>query len=403
MHILYYHQYFISREGAGGTRSYENALALVKAGHNVTMVCGHSKSGLISKYKKGIRFGKIDGINVIQFDTQYSNTQSFMRRSISFFTFIIRSSRLIFTLNYDIIVTTSTPLTIGIPGIIAKVFRRKYFIFEVRDLWPELPKAMGVIKNPIILSLMSLLEYLIYKSADRLIGLSGGMVNGISKRGISENRIMLIPNGCDNDLFSAEEKYKRAAPMLDDDFIVIFSGAHGLANGLDAVLDTAVYLKSLEENNIKFLFVGEGNCKSDLIRRSETEELNNCIFLPSVSKNKIVKILKNADIGLQVLKDIPEFYNGTSPNKFYDYISAGLPVITNYPGEIAELIIKNNIGKVVDSDNPEDFANALLELRNNPEMRYKMKTNALELALDKFDRKKLVNKWVKWVTEGLSV
>ena len=151
MKILIYHQYFISRDGAGGTRTYENGKALIEAGHSVTVVCGSGHSGLVSDYKNGVRSGSVDGIQVIQFDTKYSNYQSMPRRALSFLSFILRSSHLIFTLDYDLIFATSTPLTIGIPGILAKILRRKCFVFEVRDLWPELPKAMGIITNPIAL------------------------------------------------------------------------------------------------------------------------------------------------------------------------------------------------------------------------------------------------------------
>tara|TARA_B100000575_G_scaffold294067_1_gene307838 strand:+ start:15695 stop:16912 length:1218 start_codon:yes stop_codon:yes gene_type:complete len=401
MHILYFHQYFISREGSGGTRSYENAIALVKAGHKVTVICGHSKSGLKSDYKNGLRVGIVDGINIIQINTKYSNHQSFPRRAASFMAFILRSSRYVFSLDYDIIVTTSTPLTVGIPGILAKILRKKYFIFEVRDLWPELPKAMGIIKNPLILALMSLLEYCSYKSANKLIGLSSGMVDGIVRRGIKRSSIKLIPNGCDNLLFQSEvsNPYIKINEISDNDFIAIFSGAHGIANGLDAVLDTAKYLKSINEHNIKFIFIGDGSSKKDLIQRANSEELMNCIFLQPMPKTDIVSYIKNADVGLQVLKNIPEFYNGTSPNKFYDYISAGIPVITNYPGEVAKLIERNNIGIAVEPDNIRAFAEAILYLKNMKEDIAVMKNNSLKLAKDEFDRDKIVEAWVNWVTE----
>jgi len=397
MHILYYHQYFISRDGAGGTRSYENAKALIASGHKVTMVCGHGFSGLTSDYKSGVRLGVIDDINIIQFDTKYSNNQSLPRRALSFFLFTVRSARFVFSLEYDLIFTTSTPLTIGIPGILAKIFRGKYFVFEVRDLWPELPKAMGVVTNPLVLLGMSILEYCTYKSADRLIGLSGGMVEGIVRRGIPKDRVALLPNGCDLSLFDDQDIRIKDSIFSNDNFVVIFAGAHGIANGLDSVLDAAIYISELGEDKIKFLFIGDGKSKPDLIKVAHKKKLGNCTFMPSMPKNNIVRYLINANVGLQALQNIPEFYNGTSPNKFFDYIAVGLPVLNNYPGWISNLIEENNCGVTVVPDDSGAFADELLKISNNRNKLNLMSINAKQLARKSFDRDILAKEWIDWV------
>ena len=401
MKILIYHQYFISRDGAGGTRTYENGKALIEAGHSVTVVCGSGHSGLVSDYKNGVRSGSVDGIQVIQFDTKYSNYQSMPRRALSFLSFILRSSHLIFTLDYDLIFATSTPLTIGIPGILAKILRRKCFVFEVRDLWPELPKAMGIITNPIALGGLSMLEYLIYHSADRMIGLSGGMVEGIVRRGISGDKVALLPNGCDLRLFDTSGVVLKENLFDADDFVVIFAGAHGIANGLHNIINTAAYLQDLGEIQIKFLFIGHGNCKQGLIADVESKDLKNCTFLPPMPKHEVGNYFMIADVGLQALKNIPEFYNGTSPNKLYDYMAAGLPIIINYPGEAAQVITTNNLGIAVSPDNPAALGDALILLKNNPSMVIEMGLASRRVAVEKFDRKKISQSWVSWVTEGV--
>src|SRR5690606_1979552 len=184
--------------------------------------------------------------------------------TITFLRFAYRSIGLALTRDYDLVFATSTPLTAGIPGIFARWLRRKPFVFEVRDLWPELPREMGVITNPIILGLMSLLEWATYRSAHRLIGLSPGIVAGIERRGVYRELIALIPNGCDLDIFQGkvEDNAHSARDDLDNsdggdpdttaprrpdgvaesDLMAIFTGAHGIANGLDAVLDAAAEL-----------------------------------------------------------------------------------------------------------------------------------------------------------------
>ncbi len=399
MHILLYHQYFISREGYGGTRSYENAQALINAGHTVTVVCGDGQSGLNNEYIRGKRRGNVDGIDIIQFDTKYSNHQSLFRRSMSFFMFAIRSISIVFTEKYDVIFATSTPLTIGIPGIFAKLFLRKTFIFEVRDLWPELPVAMGVIKNPLIIYAMSFLELLTYKSADRLVGLSKGMVDGIVKRGIPRNKVKLLPNGCDIELFDLSNNDVPDEIFNKGFFIAIFSGAHGVANGLDEIIDTASYLKDINEKEIKFLLIGDGKCKPDLILKTKERGLDNCIFRDPVSRNEITSYLKNSDIGLQILKNIPEFYNGTSPNKFYDYLSAGIPVLVNYPGEVAEIVEKEKSGIAVKPEDHKAFANALINLKNDSKRHNEMKKNSKKIARERFNRKFIIKDWVNWITK----
>ncbi len=195
MRILYFHQHFVTPKGSGGTRSYEMAKRLIVRGHSVVMVCGNysgGDTGLSAPFVQGFRRGFVDGIDVIEFDLAYSNSDSFVKRSFIFLKYVFRSLKLVFSENYDLIFATTTPLTAGIPGIVGRWFRGKPFVFEVRDLWPELPKAMGVITNPLVLLAMSLLEWLSYRSANRLIGLSPGIVDGIAKRGNPASPVVRI-------------------------------------------------------------------------------------------------------------------------------------------------------------------------------------------------------------------
>mgnify|MGYP003839197285 FL=1 len=169
---------------------------------------------------------------------------------------------------YDILFASTTPLTVGIPGIFARWIRGKKFVFEVRDLWPELPKAMGVIKNPVILWLMSVLEFICYRSATKLVGLSDGIVKGIARRGVKLNKIANIPNGCDLDIFSANDGNLEINGVHVNDFLCLYSGTHGIANGLDILIDVAAELTSRGNNTIKFVLVGDGKLKLDLIANS---------------------------------------------------------------------------------------------------------------------------------------
>jgi glycosyltransferase involved in cell wall biosynthesis len=396
MRILYFHQYFKTPSGSGGTRSYEFAKSLVESGHKVTMVYALSdktRSPIVGdNYVKGQKIGSVDGIDLIEFDLNYSNRMSFIQRTWVFFKYSVRSIRLIFREEYDLVFATTTPLTAGIPGIVMKFFGKKEpFVFEVRDLWPELPKAMGVIKNPVILWMMGVLESLSYNKADACVALSPGIKAGIEKKLKRKKPVELIPNGCDLELFSPGKHPKSIIPgVREDQMVATFTGAHGFANGLDAALDAAAVLKEKGyEDKIKLLFIGDGIKKDELIKRAELEHLTNCIFLDPVPKTELTSYMHATDVGLMLLANVPAFYYGTSPNKFFDYIATGLPVLNNYPGWLAEMINEYECGIAVEPDNPEAFANSLIELFKNSNLLNKMGVQSRKLAEEKFDRKNL--------------
>jgi glycosyltransferase involved in cell wall biosynthesis len=397
LRLLYFHQHFATPQGSSGTRSYEFARALIARGHQVTMICGaHKLSGLDLPYDeaKGWHRGLVDGIDVISLPLAYSNRDSLVRRGLAYVRFALRSVRLALTLDCDLVFATSTPITAVIPGLAAKWLRGKPFVFEVRDLWPELPRALGL-RNPFLLGGMSLLEFLGYRSADACIGLSPGIVEGIRSRAEERLPVAMIPNGSDLELFHPAKRAKLALPGIGpNDFVAGFTGAHGIANGLDALLDVATELKRRGDTRVKLAFIGDGKEKERLAAKATELGLTNCLFFPPVPKSELGAITASLDCGLMVLRDIPAFYRGTSPNKFFDYIAAGIPVVNNYPGWLAGLIAEHRCGVVVPPGNAAAFADALQRLAADLAGRRTMGAAARALAEKEFARPILADRFI---------
>jgi glycosyltransferase involved in cell wall biosynthesis len=392
MKILYFHQHFSTREGATGTRSYSVARRLVERGHTVTMVCGSmaaGSTGLKGPFQGGRRRGTVDGIDVLELELPYSNHDGFFKRAITFLKFALRSCGVAALEPCDVVFATSTPLTAAVPGIAARILRGRRFVFEVRDLWPELPKAMGVITNPFVLLAMSALEWAGYRCSIAAVGLAPGIVEGIRRRSNPRGGVHLIPNAADVELFQPAPQ--RAARAPGTPFRAVFAGAHGMANGLDAVLDTAAELKQRGRHDIEFHFIGDGKQRPGLIMRAARESLGNCVFRAPMAKKELVAAMEAMDAGLMVLANVPAFYFGTSPNKFFDYLACGMPVVCNYPGWIASLLKQHRCGIAVPPDDPKAFADALVALADDTKARTSMGRAARSLGESAFNRSDLVN------------
>lgn len=361
------------------------------------MVCGSfaaAKTGLTGPYRGGRREGMVDGIRVVEFHLPYANKHSLPRRALTFLKFALRSARMALKGDVDLIFATSTPLTAGIPPILARRLGRKTpIVFEVRDLWPELPQAMGVIRDRRILKALEILERESYRAADACIGLSPGMVEGIRRVAGPNKPVVMIPNGCDLDLFHPSRRAALEIPGVPPGaFTALFSGAHGQANGLEAILDAAAVLKLGGVDDVHLLFVGEGKLKPALKERAEREGLTNCHFLDPMPKVELARLVASVDVGLMVLAPVPAFAYGTSPNKFFDYIAAGLPVLVNYPGWMADLVTEHQCGVAVPARDAEAFADGLLRLRETD--RQEMSLRARALAEAEFDRADLAAQFV---------
>ncbi|HPF40658.1 MAG TPA: glycosyltransferase family 4 protein [Phycisphaerae bacterium] len=398
MHIAYIHQHFQTPQDKGGTRSYEMALRLIAAGHKVSMISGTMEDvgeriGISGESMKVV----VDGIDVHYINAPYANKLSFWQRVAVFRLFARRAQRVVESLKPDLIFATSTPLTVGDPA--RKAARRLGvpFVFEVRDLWPELPIAMGIIKNPVMKRYLRRMERRIYHAAAHCIALSPGMKEGIVETGYPADNVSIIPNAADLELFKPDRSLPQEKWIGDASACrFVFSGAHGEANGLDSLIDAAIELKRRGESGIQFVCVGYGKLKPRLIERSKAEGVGDWfIWADPMPKRELARLLPTFDVGLMLLKNIPAFYRGTSPNKFFDYIASGMPVLNNYPGWLAGMIEENGFGKVTPPEDAKAFADACVWFRDHPEEREAMRGRARAFAEREHSRDRRAGQFVE--------
>ncbi len=397
MKIAYLHDYFTTPQGSSGTRSYEFAKRLVKCGYDVSILCtNHDRFFHEDKeFKNDIRKFHIDGIKIIQFNVPYSNKLSFNKRMISFLKQSFLSIKFLFNNKFDIVYASSPPISSGLTAIIYKIFKNKKVIFEIRDSWPEVPIKLKVLKNPIIIFFSKLLEKLIYNFSSSFVVLSPGAGDRIRELGFNKKDIILIPNGCDTEFFK---------PIFSKDsesINAVYFGAHGYANGLDYVINFSKWLQKNQSSDISKInihLIGDGMLKKSLMLQASNSKIKNIFFHDPVMKEDLPKFLKKikANVGLQLLRNEEIFYYGTSPNKFFDYLSLGLPVINNYEGWVANMISENKLGLVVNCNSFEELHNAFIHL-SDKDKSLNFSNNARNFAEKNFSREILFEKLKKLI------
>src|SRR5680860_1453339 len=255
MRITYLHQYFNTLEMPGGTRSYEMARRLVSWGHDVHMITSDR-----SRDRGDWYMTDENGIQVHWLPVAYSNTMDFQKRLQAFLRFAAKAARRAATIDCDVVFATSTPLTIALPAIWVSRSRGVPMVFEVRDLWPEAPIAVGAIKNPVAIAAARTLEQVAYRSSSRIVALAPRVARGVIAAGYPEGQVEVIPNGSDLDLFrdaaAGIEGFLKEYPFLRGRKLVVYVGAIGLVNGVERLVEIAHRMR--DEPDVGFVIVGDG-------------------------------------------------------------------------------------------------------------------------------------------------
>ncbi|WP_339839811.1 glycosyltransferase family 4 protein [uncultured Maribacter sp.] len=392
MKILYLHQYFKTPDKPGGTRSYWNSLELIKNGHSVTVIC-YSRDAE-EKISRETR----NGIDIITLKIDYSQSMGVMNRLKAYIHFMLVSTHIALKQkDIDFVIATSTPLTIGFPALVLKKFKKIPYLFEVRDLWPEVPIQMGGLKNKLLIKLAKWFEKTIYKNASHIVALSPGMEDGVIETGIPKTKITMIPNMAKIDEFWSRPLNKQLIEELKinpNTFKVIYFGAMGEANAIEYILETADLLK--ENKDIEFIFIGNGAKKDLIIETIENKSLGNVSYLGLFAMEKTSELVNICDVSLVTFSNIPILYTN-SPNKLFDSLSAGKPIIVNSKGWTKKLVEEHECGIFVDPESPQDFAEKLLDLKESPQLRKKMGINSRKLAETEYDKSILCEKFASVV------
>lgn len=391
MKILYIHQYFKTPKEPGGTRSYWIAQALIKSGHQVTMIT--TDTNATQKKREVI----IDGIKIIYLQEAYSQDMSISTRLKAFLGFVWKSiTEARKQKDIDLVIATSTPLTVGITALYMKWFKKTPYIFEVRDLWPEVPIQMGAFKSPLIVKPTRWFEKTIYKNAEHVIALSPGMQDGVIKY-IPKGKTTMIPNMAKMDEFWPREKNMVLAQKLGlkpDSFKIVHFGSLGIANGAHTIIASAKLMKDVED--VEFLFVGGGATEKALQSEVNKHQLDNVKFLGRFPMKEVSEIVNFCDVSMVSFLDLPILYTN-SPNKLFDSLSAGKPIIVNSAGWTKDMVEKYNCGYYVNPNKPQELVDKILFLKNHPEIVKEMGQKSRNLAETVYDKSILTKQFVETV------
>lgn len=384
--ILYLHQYFMTPAEGGTLRSYHIAKGLVDRGMEVEMITSHNKPSYEKK--------QVEGIEVHYLPVGYSSNYSYGKRVYSFVRFVSASLKLIKQLpQADLVYATSTPLTVGIIALWLKWRQSLPYIFEVRDLWPEAPIQLKIIRSKLVIQLAEYLENRIYRNSSTIIALSPGIEKGILTKHPKANTVM-IPNMADLEFFNLTV----GKPKKMDHFMIGYFGAFGISNQVDSILDIA---KACEQQKlpVRFVLAGQGPDKQRIEELAKELSFNSIVFHRHLDRLSIRKLMDRVDAVITSFKDIP-ILRTNSPNKFFDGLAAGKLIIVNTSGWLKSLIEENKCGFYTDQQQPDQFPGLIKPFIDDLKLLSAYQHRARKLAEEQFSKERLVSQVCDLVIES---
>ncbi|MCE9644701.1 MAG: glycosyltransferase family 4 protein [Chloroflexi bacterium] len=394
MKILLINQAFVSPDEPGHTRHFEMAQYLRSRGHELVIVASdlNYQTGQRTVERTG-PFAEqiIDGVRILRAYIYPALHRSYFWRIISFFSFMFSSVWTALSVkNADLIMGTTPPIFQAVSAWFVALIRRKPFLLEVRDLWPEFGVSMGVLKNPLIIALARWLENFLYARATHILVNSPAYREYMLKKGVPAEKVTYIPYGTDVDMFNpgVDGFSIRRKLNLENEFIVLYAGALGQANDIDTVLRAAERLNG--ESKIRIVLFGDGKERSRLESEARRMQLNNLIFAGVCPKKEMPLVISSADLCLAILQDVPMFRT-TYPNKVFDYMASARATLLVIDGVVREVIEASAGGVFVPPGDDEQLARTILELSKDPQRVKQMGLNARDYLVKHLDRRDKLN------------
>jgi len=394
MHIVYISQYFPPEMGAPAARVYELSRTWTKKGHKVTVLTGfpHHPTGIVPPKYRGRFLMKEsnDGINLIRTFVYATPNKAVVKRTLSYLSFMLSAT--LFTpfllKTCDLIIATSPQFFTAIAGFFISRMKRRPFVFEVRDLWPQSIVTVGAIRNRLIISLLEKIEMYLYRKSSHIVGVTDSTKDILVERGIPQEKIKIVKNGVNLDMFRPEpkENWVREKYGLRGKFVVSYIGTMGMAHGLEVVLKAAHQLQS--EEDIVFLFVGEGARKDSLIEIKQDMRLGNVLFVGEKPRKLIPDFLAASDACLVHLKEAPLF-KAVVPSKIFEIMAAARPIILGLEGECQALIKSAGAGLFMKPENFHQLVQCIMQLYNDKWLCEDLGQNGRRYVVRNFSREKL--------------
>jgi glycosyltransferase involved in cell wall biosynthesis len=398
MHILFLTDNFFPEVNAPASRTFEHVREWVALGARVTVItCApnfpHGK--VFDGFQNRLwQCQMIDGVRVIRVWSFIAANEGFVLRIFDYISFMITATLAsLFVLKVDVVIGTSPQFFTVCAAWVVGRLKRIPWVFELRDIWPESIKAVGAMRDSFTIRLLERLELFLYRQATCIVSVTQSFKSNLIQRGIDGKKVEVVTNGVDLAHFMPQQKDQELSSELGlrDRFVAGYIGTHGMAHGLEILLEAAQLIQSYPSGeNISILLLGNGAKKAELIANAESRGLTNVLFLDSISKAEITRYWSLLDISIIHLRKT-ELFASVIPSKLFECMGMGIPVLHGVAGESAQIVLAEQIGEVFDSENANQLVELLLDLKTDSSRINRYQKNGIEAA-KRYDRKHLAAK-----------
>ncbi len=404
MHILFLSDNFPPEVNAPASRTFEHCREWVKAGHQVTIItCAPNfPQGKVYKgYCNRIwQTEMMDGIRVVRVWSYITANEGIFKRILDYSSYMVSAILASpFVRGPDLVVATSPLLFTACAGYVVSRMKHIPFVFELRDMWPESIKAVGAMKDSLIIRFLERLEMFLYHRAAKIVSVTDSFKRILTKRGIDPTKIEVVTNGVDLSRFQPRPRdvELEARFDLEGKFVAGYLGTHGMAHALETVLEAAAKSREMAEDNLRFILLGDGARKTALIEKAQDMGLDNVIFIDSVPKEEVARYWSILDVSIIHLKKT-DLFKTVVPSKLFESMGMGIPVLHGVAGESAEIVQEENVGIVFEPENEHKLCESLFQLKKNQVLYEKLRSNCLRAA-QKYERQKLARRMLQILEE----